>query len=103
MQIWTDIAPRRDGTLILRVKGEKLVFVPDGQKRLVCDVPADLSAAVLSLPRFNTVDVPPSVVAVPDSPRDPEPTKAVPEDVAAVKAAAAAAPLAPKARTVKAK
>ena len=97
MRISTDIAPRRDGTLILRVKGERLLFLPEDNGRLVCDVPAELAASVLVLPRFAAVEEPAPTVVSSSSP-------ALDETYAAeVKTVAASKSLTPKKRVAKVK
>lgn len=98
MRISTDIAPRRDGTLILRVKGVRLLFLPEDGGRLVCDVPAELAASVLVLPRFAAVEEPaPTVVVSRSSPALDE------TQVAEVKTVAASKSFTPKERVAKVK
>lgn len=55
MKLTTSIPPRRDGTVIHRVDNQRLVFGPDDDGRLVCEVADELAARVLASPLFEAV------------------------------------------------
>lgn len=55
MKLTTSIPPRRDGTVIYRVADQRLVFGPDDDGRLVCEVPDQIAPRVLESPLFEAV------------------------------------------------
>lgn len=69
MKLTTSIPPRRDGTVIHRVDNQRLVFGPDDDGRLVCEVADELAARVLASPLFEAVQ---SAEAPPPPPPPPQ-------------------------------
>ena len=70
MKLTTSIPPRRDGTVIYRVADQRLVFGPDDDGRLVCEVPDQIAPRVLESPLFEAVQAvePPAPPAPPPPP-----------------------------------